>query len=146
MDKLSRRDFMKMVNRVLAITGIGVLSSPVIAFFWPKNLTETPTEPVSIGTQNSLPVGASVTVSFGRYPALVINTNMGLRAYSAVCTHFACICKWDKSKNLIVCPCHDGFFDPLTGNVISGPPPKGLQPLKVETLNGEIFISVEGES
>jgi len=146
MDKFSRRDFIKMVGRVLSITGVSILISPIIAYFWPKNLRETPIEPVSIGSVDSLPVGESATVSFGRYPALVIHTKMGLRAYSAVCTHFACICKWDKSENQIVCPCHDGFFDPLTGYVISGPPPEGLQTLKVEILDGEIFISAKGDA
>ena len=146
MNKLSRRDFIKMVNWVLGITGISILASPIIAYFWPKNLQETPSEPVSAGTEESLPVGESVTVPFGRYPALVIHTSQGVRAYSAVCTHFACICKWDQSSNQIVCPCHDGFFDPLTGEVISGPPPTGLQPFNVDIGDGEIFVSAGGQA
>ena len=141
MSKLSRRDFMKMVNWVLGITGLGILVTPIIAYFWPKNLSETPADPVSVGSEDQLPVGESITVSFGRYPALVIHTSQGLRAYSAVCTHFACICKWDKNKNQIVCPCHDGFFDPLTGDVIAGPPPTGLKPFNVDIIDGEIFVS-----
>lgn len=145
MNKLSRRDFMKMVYWVLGIAGISILASPVIAYFWPKNLEETPAEPVSAGPEDALPVGESVTVPFGRYPALVINTPLGLRAYSAVCTHFACICKWDQNSNQIVCPCHDGFFDPLNGEVIAGPPPTGLQPFNVGIVDGEIFVSAGGE-
>lgn len=146
MNKLSRRDFMKMVNWVLGITGLSILASPVIAYFWPKDLSETPAEPVSAGPDDALAVGDSVTVSFGRYPALVIRTSQGLRAYSAVCTHFACICKWDVENNHIACPCHDGFFDPITGEVISGPPPTGLQPFNVDIVDGEIFVSAGGEA
>ena len=146
MNKLSRRDFMKMVNWVLGITGLSILATPIIAYFWPKNLSETPADPVSVGPETALPIGESVTVSFGRYPALVINTSEGLRAYSAVCTHFACICKWDKNKNQIVCPCHDGYFDPLTGDVIAGPPPTGLKPFSVDIIDGEIFVSAGDEA
>ena len=146
MNRFSRRDFMKMVNWVLGITGLSILTSPIIAYFWPKDLRETPAEPVSAGPKTSLPVGESVTVPFGRYPAMVINTPQGLRAYSAVCTHFACICKWDQATNKIVCPCHDGFFDPLTGEVLAGPPPTGLQPFKVDIVDGEIFVSVGGDA
>ena len=146
MKNLSRRDFMKMVDCVLGITGISIIISPVIAFFWPKNLQETPSEPVSVGPENELAVGESVIIPFGRYPALVINTSEGLRAYSAVCTHFACICKWDQNKNQIVCPCHDGFFDPLTGDVIAGPPPTGLRTLHVDVVDGDIYISAGGEA
>jgi nitrite reductase/ring-hydroxylating ferredoxin subunit len=145
MNKLSRRDFMKVINWVLGITGLSILASPIIAYFWPKNLQETPTEPVSAGMEDTLLIGESVTVPFGRYPAIVINTPQGFRAYSAVCTHFACICKWDPAKNQIVCPCHDGFFDPFTGDVIAGPPPTGLQPFDVEIVDGEIFVNAGGE-
>jgi len=146
MNKLSRRDFMKMVNWVLGITGLGILASPIIAYFWPKDLSETPAEPVSAGYEEDIPIGESVTVAFGRYPALVINTSQGLRAYSAVCTHFACICKWDPERNQIACPCHEGYFDPTTGDVISGPPPTGLQSFNVDIIDGEIFVSAGGES
>ena len=146
MNKLSRRDFIKMVNWVLGITGISIIISPVIAYFWPKNLQETPADPVSAGPVETLSIGESITVPFGRYPALVINTPQGLRAYSAVCTHFACVCKWDPDKNQIACPCHEGYFDPLTGDVISGPPPTGLHPFNVDLVNGEIFVSAGGEA
>ena len=146
MEKLSRRDFMQVVRWVLGITGISILATPIIAYFWPKNLRQTPAEPVSIGPKDTLAEGESVTIEFGRYPALVINTSQGLRAYSAVCTHFACICQWDPLQNLIFCPCHDGYFDPITGEVISGPPPTALQPFDVDIVNGEIFVSAGGEA
>ena len=54
MNKLSRRDFMKMINWVLGITGLSVLASPIIAYFWPKDLSETPAEPVSAGLEDDL--------------------------------------------------------------------------------------------
>jgi len=146
MSKLSRRDFLKVVNRVLALTGLAVVASPVIAYFWPKDLQETPSEPVSAGTEDSLLPGESATIPFGRYPALVIHTSEGLKAYSAVCTHFACICKWDAEKGHIICPCHDGIFDPLTGEVIDGPPPTALTPLGIEIVDGEIFVTAGGEA
>ncbi len=146
MSKLSRRDFMKVVNRVLAFTGLSVAAGPIIAYFWPKDLQETPADPVSAGKESDLPRGESITVPFGRYPALVIHTEQGLRAYSAVCTHFACICKWDPEKGKIICPCHDGYFDPLSGEVTAGPPPTGLAKFNVEIIDGEIYVSAGGEA
>ena len=146
MSKMTRRDFLNVVKRVLAATGLAAVFGPVLAYFYPPNLVETPNEPVLIAPQSELSVGDSRTVSFGRYPALVINTAAGLKAYSAVCTHFACICKWDAEKGTIVCPCHDGFFDPADGSVISGPPPKGLTPLQTEIIDGDIYVSAGDES
>ncbi len=146
MSKITRRDFLKVVNRVLAVTGLAAVFGPVVAYFYPPNLEETPSEPILVAPEADMPVGDSRTVGFGRYPALVINTAAGLKAYSAVCTHFACICKWDAELEQIVCPCHDGFFDPADGSVISGPPPKGLMPLQTEIKDGDIYVSAGDES
>jgi nitrite reductase/ring-hydroxylating ferredoxin subunit len=140
MSPITRREFIKLVNKGLAVTGAAAVLGPVVAYFYPSNLEETPSEPVRVCTVNELPSGESKTISFGRYPALVINTPDGLHAFSAVCTHFACIVKWDVEKGKIYCPCHDGYFDPLDGHVISGPPPIALTNIPVKVVNDEIFI------
>jgi Rieske Fe-S protein len=140
MPKFSRRDFLKLTNRFLTVTGLAIILGPIVAYFYPPELEETPSDPVLVGPEDELPIGASKTVRFGRYPALVVNTSDGLRAYSAVCTHFACVVKWDSENNTIYCPCHDGFFDPMNGDVISGPPPTPLDPVKVEVVNGQIYV------
>lgn len=140
MAEISRRDFMKILNRGLAVTGLAAIVGPIVAYFYPPKLEETPSEPVLVCPESELPVGASKTVRFGRYPAIVINIQEGLKGYSAVCTHFACIVKWDPAKNQIMCPCHAGFFDPLDGHVVSGPPPTPLTALKVEVVDGQIYV------
>jgi nitrite reductase/ring-hydroxylating ferredoxin subunit len=143
MTKISRRDFLKLTNRFLTITGLAIILGPIVAYFYPSNLEEVPSEPVSVGPETDLLPGQSKTVRFGRYPAIVINTSEGIRAYSAVCTHFACIVKWDPERSEIACPCHDGFFNPLNGDVISGPPPTPLEPIKVEVIDGQIYVGDE---
>jgi Rieske Fe-S protein len=140
MNKITRREFLKLVNRFLAFTGLAIIFGPIIAYFYPAELEEVPSEPMKVAGESELPPGKSITVRFGRYPAIVINTPAGLKAYSAVCTHFACIVKWDENQNMIKCPCHDGFFDPITGAVISGPPPTPLEPINVEVVDGQIFV------
>lgn len=100
-----------------------------------------PSDPISVGHEGSIPVGASKTVRFGRNPAMVINTETnGLVDYSAVCTHFACIVKWNSESGMIECPCHAGFYNPLDGSVISGPPPAPLEQLSVSIDSGKIYI------
>jgi len=143
MANITRRDFIKLAQRtLLAIGGLAIIG-PIVAYFFPANLEEMPSEPILVSDSSELPVNASKTVRFGRYPALVINTEEGLRAYSAVCTHFACIVKWDPELGQIVCPCHDGFFDPLDGSVISGPPPIALEILPVNIVDGQIYVGGE---
>lgn len=140
MSKITRREFVKLVNKGLAVTGTAAIVGPIIAYFYPSDLQETPSEPVRVCSVDELPVGESITIGYGRYPALVINTPSGLRAFSAVCTHFACIVKWEKEKGSIYCPCHDGFFDPQDGHVVSGPPPLPLTVIPVNVVNNDIFI------
>ena len=117
MSDVSRRAFLKAGRAVAALAGAAAVGGPVAAFFYPPNLQEQPAEPVLVAAEEDLPVGASTTVPFGRYPALVIHTAAGLRAYSAVCTHFACLCTYNPEIEQIVCPCHAGFFDPDDGSV-----------------------------
>lgn len=140
MADFSRREFLKLGKSFLAVTGLAVVLGPIVAYFYPANLEETPSDPVLVCPENELGEGESKTVRFGRYPAIVINTAEGLLAYSAVCTHFACVVKWDLQRYEIVCPCHDGFFKPQNGEVISGPPPKPLDPIHVEVVDGDIYI------
>jgi Rieske Fe-S protein len=140
MSPMNRRDFIKLIEGGAIVAGAAAIAGPVVAYFYPKNLQETPSEPVLVCTVDELPAGESKTVSYGRYPAIVINTPNGLFAYSAVCTHFACLVKWEPAKGLIYCPCHDGYFDPSDGHVISGPPPLGLTPISVNVVGNEIYI------
>jgi cytochrome b6-f complex iron-sulfur subunit len=140
MTKMTRREFLEVAKRFLYSIGAIAIIGPVFAYFFPAKLEEMPSEPVLVGKTEDLPPGESKTVRFGRYPALIIHTSAGLRAYSAVCTHFACIVKWDPELGQIVCPCHEGYFDPSDGSVISGPPPEPLASLSVAVEDGEIFV------
>ncbi len=142
--KLTRRGFLTVLNRILAATGLAALVGPVVAFFWPAKLEEVPSEPLAIGEQGSISEGSAITVRYGRYPAIILNTpGRGLVAYSAVCTHFACIVKWNPDNGMIECPCHEGYFDPVNGAVISGPPPEPLSEIQVNVQDGTIFIGGE---
>ena len=136
----SRRAFLKVLNALLAATGLGVFAGPAIAYFWPSKLEEVPSEPVAVGAPDVISPGESRTGRYGRYPALIINTPIGMRAYSAVCTHFACLVKWNPSSGMIECPCHAGFFNVEDGSVISGPPPKPLTPIRVFVEENTLFI------
>ena len=143
--KFTRREFLNLLKRLLAATGLAAILGPTISYFYPPKLEETPSEPVLVSTEADLPVGESKTVKFGRYPAIVINTPSGLKAYSAVCTHFACIVQWNPEINQIACPCHAGYFDPEDGSVISGPPPTPLEPFNIEITDGDIYVSAGGQ-
>ncbi len=140
MNALNRQEFLKLLQRGLALVGVTALVAPIAAYFYPSRLVEVPSEPVLVSPEADLPPNTAKTVRFGRYPALVLNTPVGLRAYSAVCTHFGCIVKWDEGKGQIACPCHEGYFSPIDGSVLAGPPPEALLALSVQVNDGQIYV------
>ncbi|MCJ7586188.1 MAG: Rieske 2Fe-2S domain-containing protein [Anaerolineales bacterium] len=142
MSDITRRDFLKLLQGAGALIGVSAVATPVVAYFYPPKLIEMPTEPVLVCPESELQVGEAKIVEFGRYPAIVINTENGLKAYSAVCTHFACLVKWNPETKRLECPCHDGYFNAADGSVISGPPPKPLLALAAEVVDGQIYVKV----
>ena len=71
-------------------------------------------------------------------------------AYDALCTHLGCtvhfdqvpVKGWENNPEQIFCPCHGGVFDPKTGNVLGGPPPRSLPKIKLEVDNqGNIYAN-----
>jgi nitrite reductase/ring-hydroxylating ferredoxin subunit len=146
MSDLTRRDFLKLLKGAGALAGVGMVATPVVAYFYPPKLEELPTEPVLVCPEAELLVGESKIVKFGRYPALIINLPDGLKAYSAVCTHFACIVKWNPDTEQLECPCHEGYFSVADGSVISGPPSAPLMALETEVVDGQIYVKVGGDA
>lgn len=86
-----------------------------------------------------VPRGSSLKINFGDEPVILINLKEGIRAFSAVCTHLGCIVKWNNEKNVFVCPCHGGIFDP-SGRVIAGPPPEPLRRINIKIKKDQIII------
>ena len=146
MDNVTRRDFLNLLKGTGIVLGAGAVAAPAVAYFYPPKLEEMPSEPVLVCAEGELPVGESKTVKFGRYPAIVIRLESGLKAFSAVCTHFACIVKWNPETARMECPCHDGDFSADDGSVISGPPPAPLTMLETEIVDGQIYVKVGGEA
>ena len=144
MSDITRRDFLKLIKGAGALVGVGVLAAPVVAFFYPPKLVEIPTEPGLVCPEADLPVGQAKMVDFGRYPAIIVNTPEGLKAYSSVCTHFACLVKWNADTARLECPCHEGYFSVADGSVLSGPPPKPLTMLSTEVVDGQIYVKAGG--
>ena len=68
--------------------------------------------------------------------------NKGLVAYSDVCTHLSCAVVYQGNGKLH-CPCHDGFFDASTGNVLAGPPTRPLPMIQLAIHNGTIYAVKE---
>jgi len=60
-------------------------------------------------------------------------------ALSNVCTHLGCRVRWVEGEQLFFCPCHNGVFG-KQGQVVSGPPPRPLDPYPVKVEAGQLYI------
>ncbi len=128
----NRREFLQ---KALALVGLTTLASflyPIYKFFSPP-----PEEALArqlVLSKKEIPVGDAKDIVFNNTPGVVINRpDKGYVALSRVCTHLGCLVDYQKDKKRLLCPCHAGVYD-LSGNVISGPPPRPLPrfPLRVE--------------
>ena len=73
-------------------------------------------------------------------PAILIHLPGGrLVAYSQRCTHLTCAVFYDPATTRLVCPCHEGFFDPADGHVLAGPPPRPLPEIELRIEQEEIY-------
>jgi nitrite reductase/ring-hydroxylating ferredoxin subunit len=76
-------------------------------------------------------------------PAMVLRLPGGeLAAYSMKCTHLSCAVYFQPERDRIYCPCHEGVFDPLTGEPVAGPPQRRLARI-VLRREGDTIVAVE---
>jgi len=138
---LGRRRFLRWLLSFSVVSTAAMVVTPVLGFLVPpKSQTTAGGGKVPVAKLADLPIGQGKVVALGSKPALVVNTDQGVKAYSAICTHLGCIVAWDGANGTIVCPCHDGRFSPASGAVISGPPPAPLAPLTTTIEDDEIFL------
>jgi cytochrome b6-f complex iron-sulfur subunit len=141
-DQSSRRRFLRWLGGLTVVSTAAMVLTPVIAFLTPsRNGASAGGGKVLVGTTADIPAGTGKVVAMGSKPAIVINTDQGVKAYSAICTHLGCVVAWNDMIGLIQCPCHDGRFNPTTGAVVSGPPPNPLPSINVSVEGDQIFLT-----
>ncbi|MCZ7569092.1 MAG: Rieske 2Fe-2S domain-containing protein [Ardenticatenaceae bacterium] len=63
-------------------------------------------------------------------------------AYSQKCTHLSCAVYYQPERDRLFCPCHEGVFNPRTGEPVAGPPQRRL-PRILLRREGDTLIAVE---
>ena len=140
-DPPDRRRFLTVLSQAfLALWGLG--AAAVVGAYLKAPEKGEASRTVSAGLLDDYRVGEGRLVRHGVSPFYVVRLDATrVLALSAVCTHVRCILGYDPARRALVCPCHDGRFD-LSGNVLSGPPPRSLPGYPVSVRAGEIFVQV----
>ena len=142
---IGRRRLITSLLGFSIIATLGGILTPIVGYLWPPSRAlDQGGGRVQIGTTDDFPAGVGKVVPVNDQPVIIVNTAEGeLRAFSAICTHLACVVEWDQARQFILCPCHDGRFNVLNGAVISGPPPAPLPQLELSVEGDAIYISTD---
>jgi Rieske Fe-S protein len=143
-DSPPRRRFLRFLVGFSAASTLGMIVAPIVGFLIPPRTEGSAGARVVAGTLQDIPANTGKVVAMGSAPVIVVNTEAGVKAYSAVCSHLGCIVDFDTTVRHIVCPCHDGHFNPASGAVLSGPPPAPLPPVAVAIEDGDIVLVPSG--
>jgi len=145
-EEQGRRRFLQTVIRassaviglVTIIPGVGMLLAPIIGgagkqrkkilFQQPKDAESASYVAARLEGQEETAPGIFVRKAEGR-----------MQVVSAKCPHAGCAVTWKSDKNEFFCPCHAGRFD-ANGSVLSGPPPRPLDRLATQNVNGELYV------
>ena len=137
----SRRTFIKALIGVFAAAWSVVAIYPVMRFLWPSSEAGEQLTELVLGSVDDFPPGSAKNFKFGTIPGIFIHTPEGqMQAFNAKCTHLGCTVQYKEDINNIFCACHGGVYDLNTGNNISGPPPKPLDKLLAEVVDGNVVI------
>jgi Rieske Fe-S protein len=97
---------------------------------------------LKVANLDELPVGAAKVFHYPdeTVPCVLIRLEADrFVAFGQNCTHLACPVTYQAEARKLHCPCHEGFFDAATGAVLSGPPPRPLPVVVLETRGGELW-------
>ena len=83
-------------------------------------------KPGETGDVANIPPGEGAVLRRGAHRVAAYRDEQGnIHERSAMCTHLACVVRWNSTEKSWDCPCHGSRFDAL-GNVVNGPAIKSL--------------------
>jgi len=141
----SRRTFLQVGVGLMGACYAGAVGYPVYRYLATASIrarAQGLITTISIPAKDLPGPGTATMFLFGTRPSVLIHHADGRYvAFDAVCTHLGCTVRFEPESHRIFCPCHGGTYDMNTGEVIAGPPPKGLKSYHVEVADGNVVIS-----
>lgn len=134
------------IGAILALLLGGAATAPA---FDPRRTNWWPAAPLDdLPDGEPTPVTIRVTREDGynqvvdRQVVFLVKTDESeVRALSSTCTHLGCRVRWDRSAQLLKCPCHGGVFD-STGAVKAGPPPIPLPTIATRIEGNQVLVQL----
>ena len=143
-----RRTFIARAVRILlgVFSFISVASALKLKPGAPERVVPLEARPVRVASMPELMQRGYVAFNLRGRPGIVLLVGEEVHAFDATCTHMGCPVSGRslKSKGVLECPCHGSTYDPVTGERLSGPAPRGLKKLQFEVRGSDIYILPQG--
>jgi Rieske Fe-S protein len=130
-DDVTRREFARYL--VLGAGAIAVGNAGLA--IWTQLRTVNTGAPQAIVALDAVPIGSTYLFDYPTASDPAVLLRLGDRevvAFSQKCTHLGCVVYYQADEDRWHCPCHEGNFETVTGDVISGPPTRPLVRIEVE--------------
>ncbi|MBI2534376.1 MAG: Rieske 2Fe-2S domain-containing protein [Deltaproteobacteria bacterium] len=139
---IERRNFLNWFLGTTAGAFVFSVLYPLSRYLTPPRVAESTARSVTLSLKpKEVKPNSGQIFRFGSQPGILVKTQAGeLKAFSAACTHLACIVQYRSDISHIWCACHNGHFD-LNGKNIEGPPPKALEEYAVNVRADQIVVS-----
>ena len=130
-DLVSRRDLLHFAVYASGTLFLGTAALAVLGLVQQPRVLERR----AIARIGDVPEGQAL---YFRYPgpddqAMLLHLPGGqLVAYSQKCTHLSCSVYYQADRGRLYCPCHEGVFDPRTGEPVAGPPQRRLPEIALQ--------------
>jgi len=139
--EINRRVFCYRV--VLTSVGLGLAASSLRAESGTQQTPPLVYPPLKIEGADRVMPGSFLYFSYpaANNPAVLVRGHDGeCYAYSRKCAHRGCSVDYDSQRRCFKCPCHQGAYDPRTGYVMFGPPPRPLDQIVLQMrAGGEVW-------
>jgi Rieske Fe-S protein len=109
-----------------------------------RSATRSTIEPRPVARVTEVRAGEAI---YFEYPdpgdqAMLLRLPAGqLVAYGQKCTHLSCSVVYQPERDRLFCPCHEGVFNPQTGDPVAGPPQRRLEQIRLRR-DGETIYAV----
>ena len=143
MPKLTRRAILKGTVVTAAVVLLIPIERLAQFLFPPREAGSADYPRMLVANSKGVPANGSLLFQYPHRdrPAVLIHfPEGGFVAYDGICTHLGCqvhynkvaVNGWENNPQQVFSPCHGGVFDPRTGKVLDGPPPRPLPKIRLE--------------
>ena len=151
----SRRGFLKFITTLMIGLVAAAMAIPLIGGIIGSSFRLKKSRWADAGDIRTIPLGQPTSMKFPyktedayvretvTHEVWVIKHSLSeLTVFSPICPHLGCHYNWHPDENEFICPCHGSVYA-VTGKVLGGPAPRGLDSLSWKLEKDRLFVEWE---